>query len=131
MGKCYSHLSAIEREEISRGVALGYPMQSIARQLGRSACTVSRELRRNTLNHDKGIYDGDLAHARARQRSRRPRRSRLLVDEQLRMEVQAKLLLEWSPEQIAGHLREEFLTDRSGICATRPSIKPFTRATRV
>jgi IS30 family transposase len=49
---------------------------------------------------------GDLV--RTRQRARRPRRSRLLVDEQLRVQVQAKLLLEWSPEQIAGHLREEF-----------------------
>lgn len=38
----------------------------IARRLGRSASTVSRGLRRNLLTHDRKTYDGDLAHARAR-----------------------------------------------------------------
>src|SRR5438477_6827650 len=47
MGKCHSHLSSMEREEISRAVALGCGVRSIARQLGRSASTVSRELQRN------------------------------------------------------------------------------------
>lgn len=47
MEKCYSHLSAVEREEISRGMATGSAIRSIARRLGRSPSTVSRELRRN------------------------------------------------------------------------------------
>src|SRR5207248_2619045 len=47
MGNCYSHLSSMEREEISRAVALGCGVRLIAWQLGRSASTVSRELRRN------------------------------------------------------------------------------------
>ncbi len=78
-----------------------------ARELGRSPSTISRELRRNTAPHDRS-YDGDLAHARARERLRRPRRGRLLVDQELRELVQAKLELEWSPEQIAGWLRTMF-----------------------
>ncbi|WP_407660827.1 helix-turn-helix domain-containing protein [Kitasatospora paracochleata] len=53
-------------------------IREIAEHLGRAASTVSRDLRRNTLAHDQGIYDADLAHHRA--------------------EVQAKLDLEWSPE---------------------------------
>ncbi|MFI7706187.1 helix-turn-helix domain-containing protein [Nonomuraea sp. NPDC049480] len=77
----------------------------IADRLGRSPSTISRELRRNTLPHDRGVHDSDLAHARARQRARRPRQGRLLEDEQLRAEVQAKLELDWSPEQIAAYLR--------------------------
>ncbi|MFF5990674.1 hypothetical protein [Prauserella flavalba] len=58
------------------------------------------ELRRNTASYDRA-YDGDIAHARARERARRPRRGRLLANADLRAHVQAKLELEWSPEQIA------------------------------
>lgn len=57
---------------------------------------MSRELRRNRLAHDRD-YDADLAHARARERPRRPRRTRLAVDAGLRAAVQAKLELEWEP----------------------------------
>jgi IS30 family transposase len=74
---------------------------------------VSRELRRNMRPHDQGSYDGDLAHARARERARRPRRGRLLDDAGLRAEVQAKLELEWGPGQIAAHLRRAY-PDRLG-----------------
>jgi IS30 family transposase len=102
------YLSLLERQRIATLHSQGVGVRAIAQRLGRSPSTVSRELRRNTFGHDRGVYDGDLAHARTRQRARRPRRSRLLIDEQLRAEVQAKLLLEWSPEQIAGHLRAEF-----------------------
>ena len=40
-------LSLAEREEISRGVAAGESMRSIARRLGRSPSTVSREISAN------------------------------------------------------------------------------------
>jgi len=39
-------LSLAEREEISRGLARGVSLRSIAADLGRAASTVSRELRR-------------------------------------------------------------------------------------
>ena len=41
------HLSLIEREEMSRGVAAGESMRCIAVRLGRAPSTVSRELARN------------------------------------------------------------------------------------
>jgi DNA-binding CsgD family transcriptional regulator len=40
-------LSLAAREEISRGVAVGASLRSIAKRLGRAASSVSRELRRN------------------------------------------------------------------------------------
>ncbi|MER6695249.1 IS30 family transposase [Streptomyces minutiscleroticus] len=49
--------------------------------------------------------DADLAHHRSLERNGRPRRVKLAADPELRAEVQAKLALEWSPEQIAAHLR--------------------------
>ena len=41
------HLSLVEREEISRGVAAGVSLRSIAGRLGRAPSTVSREVARN------------------------------------------------------------------------------------
>ena len=101
------YLSLLERQRIATLRRDGLGVRQIAAELGRSPSTISRELRRNTAVHDRS-YDGDLAHARARERLRRPRRGRLLVDLVLRALVEAKLGLEWSPEQIAAWLRTTF-----------------------
>jgi transposase, IS30 family len=102
------YLSRLERQRIATLHRQGLGVRAIAERLGRAPSTVSRELRRNIRPHDQGCYDGDLAHARARERARRPRRARLLEDAGLRAEVQVKLELEWSPEQIAAHLRRAY-----------------------
>jgi hypothetical protein len=39
----------------------GHGVREIARRLGRSPSTISRELRRNLRPHDRGLYDGDLS----------------------------------------------------------------------
>ncbi|MDQ0938446.1 IS30 family transposase [Streptomyces sp. V1I1] len=99
------YLSLLERRRIASLRERGLTVREIASRLGRAPSTVSRELRRNSLPHDYGIYDADLAHHRCRERAGRPRRAKLAADPELRVEVQAKLDLEWSPEQIAAHLR--------------------------
>ncbi|GLW75489.1 IS30 family transposase [Kitasatospora phosalacinea] len=99
------YLSLLERKRIATLREHGLGVRKIAARLDRSPSTVSRELRRNTLDHDRGIYAADLAHHRSRKRGSRPHRPKLQNDAALRAEVQAKLHLEWSPEQIAAHLR--------------------------
>jgi len=64
-------LTVSEREEISRGIAAHQSARSMARLLGRSASTVSRELNRNG-GHDG--YRATLADEKAWVRSRRPKR---------------------------------------------------------
>ena len=69
---------------------------------------MSRELRRHLKAHDKGVYDADLAHARARDNARRPRSGVLVVDPELRDLVKAKLDDTWSPQQISAWLRTDY-----------------------
>jgi IS30 family transposase len=101
------YLSLLERQRIATLHRQRLPMREIARRLGRAPSTISRELRRNSARHDVGGYDGDLAHSRARERVERPRGGRLKSEPGLREAIQAKLELEWSPEQIAAWLRTE------------------------
>jgi IS30 family transposase len=102
------YLSLLERQRIASLRRQGFSIREVARRLDRSPSTVSRELRRNTAPHDVGGYDGDLAHSRARERLERPRGGRMATEPGLCEAVQAKLELEWSPEQIAAWLRAEF-----------------------
>ena len=59
------YLSLLERQGIATLRERGHGVREIAGRLGRSPSTISRELRRNLRPHDPGLYDGDLAHARA------------------------------------------------------------------
>lgn len=101
------YLSLLERERIAVLRRQGLSMRAIATRLGRAPSTVSRELRRNTAEHDRGAYDPVLAHARARTAARRQRPGVLAHDEELHRMVQGRLELDWSPQQIAVWLRME------------------------
>jgi IS30 family transposase len=125
------YLSLLERQRIATLRRQGVGVREIARRTGRAASTVSRELRRNVLRHDYNIYDADLAHARARQRARRQRRTRLIRDPELRRLVQAKLELEWSPDRSRPTCAPRTPNAATGICATRPSTKASTTAGKV
>lgn len=102
-------LSLAEREEISRALATGLSIRAIAGRLKRAASTVSREIKRNG-----GIcqYRASRADGLAWDRSLRPKSCLLATHERLRQVVAAKLLLNWSPEQIAQWLRLEFPDDK-------------------
>jgi len=103
-------LTLSEREEISRGLATHQSIRSIARLLGRSASTVSRELRRNG-GYD--CYRAALADAKAWDRARRPKRCKLANSRRLRQTVARQLRLNWSPEQIGGWLKRAHPEDES------------------
>jgi transposase, IS30 family len=103
------YLSFSEREEIAVARAGGESVRSIARRLGRSPATVSRELRRNADR--RGEYRATTAHARAWERASRPKPAKLVVNRRLREVVQRDLERKYSPEQIAGRLRLHFPDD--------------------
>jgi transposase, IS30 family len=106
-GRC---LSFAEREEIALGHARGETIRVIARRLGRSPSTISRELKRNADCRDGG-YRATTAHALAYERASRPKPAKLAINPRLRQLVQDDLTRRYSPEQIAGRLRRQFPED--------------------
>jgi IS30 family transposase len=101
-------VTATEREEISRGIAAGDSLRAIARRLGRSPSTVSREVARNG---GRRRYRACRADRTALARLRRPKIAKLARCPRLRAEVEAKLELCWSPAQIAGWLSVQYPDD--------------------
>ena len=102
---CGRYLSLAEREEIAVGLAQGLGVRAIARGLGRSAGTVSREIARNLTGRG---YRAWRAQTRADQLARRPKAAKLAVNAALRQRVQTDLAQRWSPQQITRRLRAEF-----------------------
>jgi IS30 family transposase len=104
-------LTLAEREEISRGLATGQSLRSIAQLLGRSPSTVSREVKRNGGSKD---YRSAGADSSAWDRALRPKTCKLVLNKPLATIVTDKLqLLQWSPQQIAGWLKQTYPDDES------------------
>lgn len=100
----YRHLTMDERNVIFRMKILGCGQAETARCLGRSRSTISRELRRN-VQFD-GRYVPGVAQIKARLRWRAHLRRPKTGDERLMRHVADRLQRRWSPQQIAGRLRE-------------------------
>jgi len=113
--RCYTRLTFAEREEISRHLAAEASGRAIARQLGRSPSTISRELRRTgkrRLRTRRRRYRAAAAHGEATAAAQAPRRPRkLVVNARLQAAVHARLAQRWSPEQIARWLLTEYPDD--------------------
>jgi IS30 family transposase len=98
-------LSFGEREEISRGVATGDSFRAIARKLGRAVSTVSQEVARHGGGRDYRAAQADRA---AWKWARRPKLCLLARNWQLQQIVAVKLKQDWSPQQIAGWLKDQY-----------------------
>jgi transposase, IS30 family len=127
------YLSLQEREEIAILWEQGESQAEIARRIGRHRSTICRELKRNRTVRYSGRassldgpakpgvktrpgrrkrvqYRASIAQWKAEQRARRPKPQlrKLATHPQLRAEVAARLTRNWSPEQIAATLRQDF-----------------------
>ena len=102
----YRHLSITEREKLWEMHLLGSSLRKISVALGRSASTISRELKRN---RKKDGYQPSVAQEKYRVRRRRCRREKLLKKDPELAATVRRLLAEqqWSPEQISQRLRLE------------------------
>jgi transposase, IS30 family len=97
-----------ERDEILKGICEDVSDRLIARRLGRSQSTISREI---TRNGGRDAYRVHAAQDRAELRVKRPKVCKLEADRRLHDVVAAGLAKKWSPQQIAGRLVEDHPAD--------------------
>jgi len=96
----YKHFSVEEREKIQEMLWQKAPIRDIARALGRSPSSVSREIQR-TKPPERNRYTPRVAHERALEYRKHRGTRKLEKDKVLRAHVVSHLKLGWSPEQIA------------------------------
>jgi IS30 family transposase len=109
----YSLLALAERCQIMGLMSSGMSMRTIAKELGRSPSTISRELERNVV---RGKYEPDKAQELAVSRLKRARNEPRKMRGELLDTVVDRLHRQWSPQQISGRLKLE------GISISHESI---------
>lgn len=106
------YLSFAEREEIALLRAQGLSRREIARRLGRSPSTISRELTRNAATRGGRLeYRASVAQWKAELVAKRPKPSKLVTNTRLRDYVQ---------ERLAGNIQTD-----DGIKIDGPEEAPF------
>src|SRR5216684_6295162 len=103
MGEHYGHLTLEERCTIAQLHQAGQSIRQIAATLDRSPSCLSRELKRNS-GRQVGYKP---TYAQEQAGSRRWKGARLERDAALRTVVLDGLARGWSPEQIAGRLKQQ------------------------
>lgn len=104
----YRRVTRTERNLIRMWRQAGYGQREVARRLGRSASTISREIARNTGSNG---YQPRQAHRMAHERARRPGVRRFT--EEVKAVAEARLREGWTPEMIGGRAR---LEGRPWVC---------------
>lgn len=109
MGIYYNQLCLEERIDLYALRDRGLSFREIGRRLGRSASTISREVRRNSkaTKQYRGGYRPVRAHKLAARRRRWDARFKLARQPALQALVHDRLAMGWSPQQIAGRLARE------------------------
>lgn len=93
---------------ISRELATGNSRRAIARLLGRHHSVISREVKRNGGDE---YYRATFAEAQAAEQRKRPKPRKLVENARVHDFVRDGLQGKWSPQQIAGKIRELYPDD--------------------
>lgn len=104
----YAHLSHDERETISQMRFAGHSPEEIGRCLKRAPSTIRRELNRN---HETSGYTANHAHSQAIDRRVKRPLERKMDRDAVQTSVRSGLARNWSPDEIAGRLRDDHPTE--------------------
>lgn len=106
MTKKYQQLNREERDMIYLLLKQGKKKNEIAQALKRDKSTIGRELKRN--KHRKfNEYLPDTAHRKALKKKQQSRKKKYLEkDQKLKQHILSRLQTGWSPELIAGRLKQ-------------------------
>jgi IS30 family transposase len=117
MARTYRQLDLDERRTLFRFVEARRPVGEIATRLGRHPSTIYRELGRNRFRDgDRGFRGYFPLNAQDLAWRRRRRHRKLVADDALRTHVVERLEAGWSPQQIAGRLKQEPTDGGASVC---------------
>lgn len=102
----YQHFTIEERETIQELIWEKKSVRKIANILGRSPSSVSREIKRH-LPIERRQYTPRVAHEKALASRHIRGRTKRLKNDKIREYVIEHLKMRWSPEQIAGKIRQD------------------------
>jgi len=105
--KKYIQLSYEERDSIATLYAKGASLSEIAQTLQRNKSTISREITRNKAPI-YNVYGACRAQNKAKERKEQAGHRPRLKNSTIRSYVIRHLRMEWTPEQIAGRLRQKY-----------------------
>jgi len=108
----YTHLTEQNRYVISHLKLAGYSYREIARRIGRSHTTISREIKRNGPKIPGGVYWYYVTHPIAVERLHHPKNHRRQDNKRLREYVESKIRQGWPPEVISARLNLDYPTDQ-------------------
>lgn len=103
------HLTKEERELITVLHAKYYSIRQIAKEIGRSPATISRELNRKEAAYYHNIYLGAQTHEKVKKLwAQTHNQKKKLYQEDVKLYIFEALKHRWSPETIAGRLKVKF-----------------------
>lgn len=107
MSRFYKHLCLDERRKIYRWRGQNISVNEIAKRLDRHRSTIFREIQRNSYFEEGDHKNNDYYPVSAEEFYRRRRQKRQKVESvsELKDFIISKLKQDWSPEQIAGYLK--------------------------
>ena len=105
----YSHFTIEERISIKHLLAKDVSIRQIAKELGRSPSSISREIKRNS--HEPNPFDGTVYSVQKAERMHKRRASKAHNIVQFPLEViqiiEQRIKETWSPEQIAAYYKDD------------------------
>ena len=116
----YKQLTSEQRYGIYLGLQEKKSISAIARQLGVSISTISREISRNKTK--RGTYSWRLAHEMAKERREGKPNHRRIARPILKQALHLLVTEDWSPQQISAYLSDK------GVYISHETIYKYIRA---
>ncbi len=115
-----NELTYYERQKLEWLLRTKQSLRKLAPVMRRTHSILSREIQRN--GYSRKTYRADTAQRRHEERKHKKHTGKLDKHPELKKYVEDRLCEDWSPEQIAGRLKEYPPTELKGLCISHESI---------
>jgi transposase, IS30 family len=103
--KKFNQLKPVERDRIAHLSVLKTSKRAIAKEIGRSPSTITREFKRGVTH--KGGYCSFASQINVFEKKKKARRKRKTDNPEIQQYIREKIMLGWTPEIISVKIKEE------------------------